>query len=122
MAKKQQDDGDATGGIVPYKNPLALAGYYFGVFSLLPIAFYAVAMLRRDTDYAKPLLIVWVLGILLAPAAIVFGLFGLRWAGMYPTAKGKGHALTALVLGGLALLGHVACVLVLLAVTMNERK
>ena len=28
--------GDATGGIIPYKNPPALIAYYCGIFSLLP--------------------------------------------------------------------------------------
>ncbi len=29
-------EGDATGGLIPYKNPPALIGYYFGIFSLIP--------------------------------------------------------------------------------------
>jgi len=29
--------GDATGGVIPYKNPPALIAYYCGIFSLLPI-------------------------------------------------------------------------------------
>jgi hypothetical protein len=30
-------EGDATGGIIPYKNPSALIAYYCGLFSLFPI-------------------------------------------------------------------------------------
>ncbi|MEC9188944.1 MAG: hypothetical protein VX520_07015, partial [Planctomycetota bacterium] len=29
--------GDATGGVIPYKNPMALTGYYLGFLSLLPL-------------------------------------------------------------------------------------
>ena len=29
-------EGDATGGIIPYKNPKALISSYFGIFSLIP--------------------------------------------------------------------------------------
>lgn len=28
---------DATGGVIPYKNPAALIGYYVGVFGLVPM-------------------------------------------------------------------------------------
>lgn len=60
--------------VIPMKNIPALLGYYFGVFSLLPV-----------------------LGIPLGIAAITCGVFGLRAAG--PTGVGGGHAITALVLG-----------------------
>ncbi len=30
-------DGDATGGVIPYKNPKALIAYYLGIFSGLPL-------------------------------------------------------------------------------------
>ena len=31
-------EGDATGGVIPYKNVPALVAYYLGVFSLIPWA------------------------------------------------------------------------------------
>jgi len=31
------NEGDATGGIIPYKNPKALIAYYLGIFSGLPL-------------------------------------------------------------------------------------
>jgi len=46
---------DATGGVIPYKNPAALIGYYVGIFSLIPG-----------------------LGVPLALAALVLGVVGLR--------------------------------------------
>ena len=30
------EQGDATGGVIPYKNGPALAAYYLGIFSLIP--------------------------------------------------------------------------------------
>ena len=30
------EQGDATGGIIPYKNGPALMAYYLGIFSLIP--------------------------------------------------------------------------------------
>jgi hypothetical protein len=62
--------------VIPAKNMPALLGYYFGVFSLLPV-----------------------LGLLLGPAAVISGVLGLRKA--RPTGVGRGHAITAIVLGGL---------------------
>ena len=47
--------GDATGGIIPYKNPAALIAYYCGIFSLLPIV-----------------------GIVVGIPAVVLGIVGLR--------------------------------------------
>ena len=62
--------------VIPTKNMPALLGYYFGVFSIIPV-----------------------LGIPLGIAAIICGVFGLRSAG--PSGVGGGHAITALILGGL---------------------
>ena len=31
------NEGDATGGLIPYKNPHALSAYYLGIISLLPL-------------------------------------------------------------------------------------
>jgi hypothetical protein len=62
--------------VIPTKNAAALLGYYLGVFSIIPV-----------------------LGIPLGIAAIICGVFGLRSAG--PSGVGGGHAITALILGGL---------------------
>ncbi|HYV38392.1 MAG TPA: hypothetical protein VE988_22100, partial [Gemmataceae bacterium] len=69
--RRRRDEGDATGGLIPYKNPTALIGYYCGVFGLIPI-----------------------LGFILAPTACVLGILGLRYVNRHPTAKGTGHAVT----------------------------
>ena len=70
----------------PYKNPKALAAYYLGLFSLLPI-----------------------IGLPLGIAAFVFGILGLRDRSKKPAIKGSLHAgigigcggITALAWGGL---------------------
>jgi hypothetical protein len=69
--------------IIPAKNPPALIGYYLGVFSLIPC-----------------------LGNLLGPAALVLGIIGLRARARNPNLPGKGHALTAIILGALTTLAY----------------
>ena len=73
------DGGLAT--LIPYRNPTALAGYYVGFFSLIPG-----------------------IGLLLAIAAIVLSILGIRHSTRHPEAKGMVHAVVGLVLGLLAIL------------------
>jgi hypothetical protein len=72
---------EAVSTIIPYKNAKALLAYYLGVFSFIPCA-----------------------GNVLGPAALILGILGLRYAKKYPTAKGAGHAIAGIVLGGLTTL------------------
>jgi hypothetical protein len=74
---------EAVSTIIPYKNARALIAYYLGVFSLIPCA-----------------------GLLLGPAAFILGILGLRYVKVHPTAKGTGHAIAGIVLGGLTTLGN----------------
>ncbi len=74
------DDG-TMGGLIPYKNAQALWAYYLGVFSLVPC-----------------------IGIPLGIAALVLGIRGLSFANRNPEAKGRVHAWTGIILGGLAAL------------------
>jgi hypothetical protein len=71
--------GDATGGLIPYKNMPALIGYYCGIFSLFPCV---------------PVLSI---------ASIVLGVMGLRKASREPIVKGTVHAWIGIVLGGISL-------------------
>ena len=73
--------------LIPYKNGMALAAYYCGVFSLIPC-----------------------LGGLLGPVAFILGVLGLRYVKKYPTAHGTGHAIAGIVLGGITGLAHLALV------------
>jgi len=87
------DETDATGGVIPYKNGKALAAYYCGVFSLIPV-----------------------LGCVLGVVAIVLGVLGLQYASQHPRARGKGHAVTGIVLGlvgPFVVMGVIAAVLAL---------
>ncbi len=78
---RRRDETDATGGLIPYKNGMALASYYVGVFSLIPC-----------------------LGILLGILAIIFGILGLRHASLYPNSRGQAHAIIGIVLGVIGIL------------------
>ena len=77
--------GDATGGLIPYKNAKALASYYCGVFALIPCV-----------------------GLVLGPIAVVLGFMGLAHANKLPESKGKAHAIVGLVLGSIVTLLHLA--------------
>jgi hypothetical protein len=77
--------GDPTLGLIPYKNPAGLVAYYLGVFGLIPV-----------------------LGLILGPAALVCGIVGVRHAMRNPAARGLGHAITGIVLGGLETLANWA--------------
>jgi hypothetical protein len=69
-------EGDATGGIIPYKNPPALIAYYCGVFSIIPC---------------------FPIGIV----AFVLGIKGLRNAKRHPQVRGQVHAWIGIIVGGL---------------------
>ena len=69
-------EGDATGGIIPYKNPAALIAYYCGVFSLIPI-----------------------LGLFVGVPGVVLGVVGLRKRRANRVIKGAVHAWSGIVFG-----------------------
>ena len=69
--------------VIPYKNPMALAAYYLGIFSLIPF-----------------------LGGVLALPAVVLGVLGLRRRAANAAAKGAIHAWIGITLGILSLVGH----------------
>jgi len=77
--------GDKTGGVIPYKNPLALTSYYLGVFALLPC-----------------------FGVLLTIPAIICGILGLRAYRRQPAIRGVVHTWIGIGLAALSLLGHIA--------------
>ncbi len=63
-------------GVIPYRNPAALVGYYLGVFSFLPV-----------------------LGVPLAIPAIILGIVGLVKRHRDPRRRGLAHAWLAIILG-----------------------
>jgi len=90
--QKWQEQGDGTGGMIPYKNAPALLAYYLGVFSLVPC-----------------------LGFFVAVPAVVLGIVGLRNAKRNPVVRGQVHAwigiiagsIFSLVWGGLMIMGLI---------------
>ena len=70
-------EGDGTGGIIPYKNPKALIAYYLGIFSGLPF-----------------------IGLPLGIAAFVLGIKGLKDRQKNPAIKGSIHAGIGIGCGG----------------------
>ena len=76
--------GDATGGLIPYKNVPALVGYYMSVFGLL-------------------VMFVPVLGIIYSLVVIALGVFGLVTVKKNPQKRGTAHCVVAVVLGLLAM-------------------
>lgn len=75
------DQGDATGGIIPYKNPPALTAYYCGIFSLVPF-----------------------LGIFVGIPALILGIVGLKKKKANPAISGTAHAWVGIILGSLTTL------------------
>ncbi len=74
--------GDATGGLIPYKNVPALAGYYMSIAGLL-------------------LMCVPVLGVLFGIAVLTMGIKGLKKVKAQPEVKGTVHAWIAVVGGSI---------------------
>jgi hypothetical protein len=95
----QPTEGDATGGVIPYKNVPALLAYYFGLFSLLPCV-----------------------GLLLAVPALILGIIGLSKRKKNPAIKGSVHAWIGIVMGGLfTLIWGAVLVLVIAGMVMEGR-
>lgn len=84
--------GDATGGLIPYKNPQALVAYYLGIFGLFPF-----------------------IGVLLAIPAFILGILGLKKRKQNPIIKGAVHAWIGIVLGAISIGYHLLIVVALLA-------
>jgi hypothetical protein len=89
------DQGDATGGLIPYKNPKALIAYYLGILSGLPL-----------------------IGLPFGIAAFILGIMGLNDRKRNPVIKGSIHAgigigcglIFTLLWGGIIILGIVVFV------------
>ena len=103
-ANDQQSD--ATGGVIPYKNPPALIAYYCGLFSLaacIPIPF---------------------LFLPLPIAALWLGIKGLKKANAEPHARGRVHAWIGIVGGTVCgLLGIVMTIVGIIGIIawLSER-
>jgi hypothetical protein len=74
--KSSSKDDGGLGTLVPYRNGPALAAYYCGVFSFIPV-----------------------LCFLLGPIAFILGLIGVFKAKKNPKARGMGHAIAGIICG-----------------------
>jgi hypothetical protein len=90
-------EGDATGGVIPYKNPHALMAYYISIGTLLCCI--------------SPL----PLGIV----PLVLGIMGLRARARNPVIKGSVHAWIGIVLGGVSALGSIFMAFVFVMMLIN---
>lgn len=94
-----QTEGDATGGVIPYKNVPALLAYYLGLFSLFPC-----------------------LGLFLAVPALVLGIMGLKKRKQNPAVKGSIHAWIGIIMGGLmTLLQGAGWVMIIIGLIASQR-
>lgn len=73
----EQTEGDATGGLIPYKNPHALTAYYLAIVAMFPC-----------------------IGFLFGIPAFVLGIIGLKRRKANPAIKGSVHAWIGIILGG----------------------
>ena len=89
--------GDATGGVIPYKNLPALLAYYLGLASLLPCV-----------------------GFLFAVPALILGILGLRKRAQNPAVKGSVHAWIGIVMGGLFTLIWGAAIVLMIIGAMAD--
>jgi len=92
------EQGDATGGIIPYKNPHALTAYYLGIFSCFPV-----------------------LGFFLGIAAIALGVSGLKARARKPVIRGVVHAWIGIVCGSLSVALHLLVVAVTIFAAVHHR-
>lgn len=97
--RRREDEGDQTGGLIPYKNAMALTAYYCGVFSLIPCA-----------------------GAILGPIAVVFGFLGLSHAKRFPASRGQAHAWVGIVIGVLTTLLNIGGPIALVAYGALSKK
>lgn len=89
----QQNQGDATGGLIPYKNAPALIAYYISLLSLLPI-----------------------LGIPFGVTSFILGIIGLKKRKANPVIKGAAHAWIGIILGGGTTVFWVALLIIMFGV------
>lgn len=89
--------GDATGGVIPYKNPPALIAYYLGILALLPA-----------------------LGMIFGLIALVLGITGLRRRARTPQVRGAVHAWIGIILGGGSLAVHTALIVLFVMAGMHS--
>ncbi|MEI8211627.1 MAG: hypothetical protein WCI02_05730 [Planctomycetota bacterium] len=98
QSAEPRGEGDATGGVIPYKNPSALIAYYLGILSGLPL-----------------------IGLPLGIAAFVLGIMGLKARKKDPAIKGSVHAAIGIGCGGFFTVLWTLVVVGILFAVMNAK-
>jgi hypothetical protein len=88
---------DATGGVIPYKNPKALMSYYLGIFSGFPLIGFPIGIV-----------------------AVILGIMGLRDRARNPVIKGSVHAGIGIGCGGIFTLFWGAVIVAIIAGILSE--
>ena len=89
--------GDATGGLIPYKNVPGLVGYYMSCLGLL-------------------IMCIPILGFIYGVVVMVLGIMGLKKAKAHPEVKGKVHCWIAIIGGFIELVvGVITSVLFIIS-------
>ncbi len=95
----QQNEGDATGGLIPYKNAPALIAYYISILSLIPI-----------------------LGIPFGITAFILGIIGLKKRAANPVIKGAAHAWIGIILGGGTTLLYIVALILIFGIAATSNR
>jgi hypothetical protein len=97
---RQPGEGDATGGIIPYKNAPALIAYYTGIVSLLCCFF----------------------GLPVGVIAVVLGVMGLQKRARQPEVKGSIHAWIGIVCGVISTIGAIFAAIAIIGGIMSAQR
>jgi hypothetical protein len=119
----EEDAGHSGGAIVPYRNPLALFGYYciflgfiVGIGATTAVVFFASQshLEMKHISFGKTVIYVgFIIGMMLELAAFLLGIFGLLYVRAHPTARGTGHAIMSVILGPLLLIAQLVALILL---------
>ena len=91
-----QDDDNRFRQPDPVLNRMALLSFRLGAFAV-------ILGLRLQGGYLS-FLFPMILSLILGPAALIFGILGIRYRNRHPTAGGLGDAVSGMVMGLLAVL------------------
>src|SRR5437867_1308624 len=97
-----EDEPRSGGAIVPYRNPLALFGYYcvflgfiVGIGATTAVVFFASQshLEMKHISFGKTVIYVgFIIGMILELVAFLLGIFGLLYVRAHPSSRGTGHA------------------------------
>jgi hypothetical protein len=121
---EEEDDRPSGGAIVPYRNPLALFGYYcvflgfiVGIGATTAVVFFASQshLEMKHISFGKTVIYIgFIVGMILELSAFLLGIFGLLYVRTHPTARGTGHAVMSVILGPVLLIAELVALLLLI--------